>query len=85
MVRVIEYEDGFIYFKCDKCDFWGGMDISSSLTDNCAMDVDIVCDLCGEDTVLYVLKCQDPTFAKELNAKLGTLRIKRLAEARNGD
>jgi len=42
MVRVIEYEDGLVYFRCDKCDFWGGMDISSSLGDNCAIDVDVI-------------------------------------------
>jgi len=80
MVRVIEYENGFVYFRCDKCDFWGGMDISSSLSDNCAIDVDVICELCGEDTVLYVLICKDPTYAKELNDKLGSLRVKRLSE-----
>ena len=84
MVRVIEYEHGFVYFRCDKCDFWGGMDISGSLKDNCAVDVDVVCESCGEDTVLYILKCQDPAYAKELNAKLGALRAKRLSEDRNG-
>jgi len=80
MVRVLEYKEGFVYFRCDKCDFWGGMDISSCLSDNCVVDIDVHCDVCGDYTVLYVLKCTDQAFADELNAKLGALRVKRSSE-----
>ena len=80
MVRVIEYKDGFVYFRCDRCDFWGGMDIASSLGQNCVLDVDVVCEVCGEGTVLYVLKCADQAYAKELNAKLLSLKARRASE-----
>ncbi len=77
MIRVTDYEDGYVCFRCDKCVFIGDMDITGSLKDNCAIDVDVICRICGESTVLYVLKCADPAYAKELNAKLCALRAKR--------
>lgn len=78
---VISYDhEDVVEFYCDKCDFHGEYDITNLLTDNCAVDVDIVCDICGDSRVLYMLRCKDPAQAKELNAKLEFLKIKRAAE-----
>jgi len=77
---VVDYNhQDVVKFYCSKCDFHGEYDITSLLTDNCAVDVDIVCDVCGDSYVLYVLKCNDAGQAKELNAKLGVLKTKRFA------
>lgn len=80
---VVDYDNNYVVkFYCDKCDFHGEYDISSLLTDNCAVDIDVICDLCGDSYVLYVLKCKDPAQAKELNARLEFLKIKRAAEGK---
>jgi len=80
---VVDYDHQYVVkFYCDKCDFHGEYDISSLLTDNCAIDVDVICDLCGDSYVLYVLKCTDAAQAKELNARLEFLKIKRAAEVK---
>ena len=80
---VVDYDSQYVVkFYCDKCNFHGEYDISSLLSDNCAIDVDVICDLCGDSYVLYVLKCKDPAQAKDLNALLRFLKIKRAAEAR---
>jgi hypothetical protein len=77
---VVDYDHQYVVkFYCDKCDFRGEYDISNLLTDNCAIDVDVICDLCGDSRVLYVLKCEDEAQAKELNAKLAFLKIMRSA------
>ncbi len=83
-MRITNYDDDVIEFRCDACDFLGEMDISSLLTDNCVIDIDVVCELCSDMSVLYVLKCTDPVQAKPLSAMLETLRIKREAEDKNG-
>lgn len=78
---VVDYDNqNVVKFYCDKCDFHGEYDINSLLTDNCAIDIDVICDLCGECYVLYVLKCKDAAQAKELNARLEFLKIKRAVE-----
>ena len=80
---VVDYDHQYVVkFYCDKCDFHGEYDISSLLTDNCAVDIDVICDICGDSYVLYVLKCKDPAQAKELNARLEFLKIKRAAEVK---
>ena len=80
---VVDYDDNSVVkFYCDKCDFHGEYDISSLLTDNCAVDIDVVCELCGEHYVLYVLKCKDSAQAKDLNARLEFLKITRASEAK---
>lgn len=80
---VVDYDHKYVVkFYCDKCDFHGEYDISSLLSDNCAIDVDVICELCGDSYVLYVLKCKDPAQAKELNARLEFLKIKRAAEGK---
>jgi hypothetical protein len=68
-----------VEFYCDKCDFHGEYDITNLLTDNCAIDVDVICDVCGDTRVIYVLRCKDPAQAKELNARFEFLKIKRAA------
>jgi len=87
MVRVTEYtHDERVRFKCDKCEFMGEYDVGSSLKDNCVLDVEVVCSLCGDMTVLYVLKCKDELKAKLLNAELKALKIRRqMEENANGN
>lgn len=82
MVVVKRYDNDIAEFYCSKCDFYGEYNIKSLLNDNCVCDVDIVCDMCGGTTVLYVLKCSDPAQAKELNARLEFLKCKRAAEGK---
>ena len=83
---VVDYDNqNVVKFYCDKCDFHGEYDINGLLTDNCAIDVDVICDLCGECYVLYILKCKDPAQAKDLNARLEFLKITRAAEDRKYD
>ena len=78
---VVDYDHKYtVKFYCDKCDFHGEYDTSSLLTDNCVIDVDAICDLCGDSYVLYILKCKDAAQAKELNARLKFLKIKRATE-----
>ncbi|KKM01709.1 hypothetical protein LCGC14_1791690 [marine sediment metagenome] len=85
-MRITNYDSAMIEFCCDACDFLGEIDISSLLTDNCVVSVDVVCDVCGSLFVLYVLICTDPAEAKLLNAKLEFLKVKRSAEEReDGD
>lgn len=79
---VIDYDHkDVVKFYCDKCDFHGEYDISGLLTDNCVVDIDVICELCGDSYVLYVLKCVDAGQAKELNAKLEFLKLKRSSES----
>ena len=83
---VVDYDNqNVVKFYCDKCDFHGEYDINGLLTDNCAVDVDVICDLCGECYVLYVVKCKDPAQAKDLNARVEFLKITRAAEDRKYD
>ncbi len=84
-MRVLDYdESGIVKFYCPKCDFLGEVGISYLLSDNCAIDIDIICELCNDTSILYVLRCTDPTQAKQLSAMLETLKIKREREDKNG-
>jgi len=81
MVRVTEYTyDERVRFYCDKCGFIGEYDVGSSLSDNCVLDVEVVCGLCGDMTILYVLKCKDEFRAKLLNVEFKALKIRRRME-----
>jgi len=83
---VVDYGvEHVIRFYCDKCDFNGEYDVSNLITDNCALDIDVICEMCGDCYVLYVLKCVDPAQAKELNARLEFLKYKRSAEDSGDD
>jgi len=73
---VVGYEEAKVEFYCDRCDFHGEYDINNLLSDNCAVDVEVVCDLCGDKRILYVLKCNDESQAKELNEYLKFLKVK---------
>ncbi len=85
-MRITNYDNAVIEFYCDACDFLGEMSVISSLTDNCAVSVDVVCDICDDLSVLYILVCKDPAEAKLLNARLEFLKVKRAAEEReDGD
>lgn len=80
-MRVTNYtNEETIEFCCDKCGFLGELGITYLLSDNCVFDLDVVCDLCGDSSVLYILKCIDPAMAKELQARMNFLKVKRAAE-----
>ncbi len=79
-MRITNYDNAVIEFCCDACNFLGEMSVASSLTDNCVVSVDVICDLCGGLFVLYILICTDPAEAKLLSAKLEFLKVKRAAE-----
>ncbi len=86
MIVVNDYGDSIVEFYCSKCNFHGEYDVKSMISDNCVIDIDIICDICGDLCILYVLKCTDPAQAKELNARLEFLKYKRAAEdENNGD
>jgi hypothetical protein len=76
----MEYTEGIIKFRCDSCNFMGELDIRSSLEDNCVLDVDVVCELCGDSYVFYLLKCKDEFEAERLHGKLKALKIKHRSE-----
>jgi len=81
---IVDYDgNDVVKFYCDKCDFHGEYDVQSVVSDNCAVDIDVMCELCGDIYVLYVLKCKDPAQAKELNARLDFLKYKRTAEGKD--
>jgi hypothetical protein len=78
---IVEYDrNNVVKFYCDECDFHGEYDVQFLVSDNCAVDIDVICELCGDTYILYVLKCIDPAQAKELNARLEFLKYKRAAE-----
>ena len=77
MVKITEYDNGSIQFHCDKCDFLGEYDISSSLSDDCVFDVEAVCERCGDSNVVYILRCKTEYKAKELSAELEALKSRR--------
>jgi len=76
-MRVVDYTDGVVSFYCAKCDFRGEYDLTSLISDNCAFDIEVICELCNDHTVLYFLRCTDPVLEKELNAKFEALKDKR--------
>ena len=74
---ILDYgNNDVVHFYCDKCEFNGEYDISNLITDNCAVDIEVVCELCKDYYMLYVLKCKDITMAKELSAKFEALKLK---------
>jgi hypothetical protein len=78
---IVDYDGkNVVKFYCKKCDFHGEYDVQFLVSDNCAVDIDVICELCGDTYILYVLKCIDPAQAKELNARLEFLKYKRAAE-----
>jgi hypothetical protein len=70
MIRVFAYEDGKIGYNCEDCDRTFTEDITERITDNCALDVDVICKECGELGVLYFIRCTEEYMAKELMAKI---------------
>lgn len=75
---VVDYDGcNIVKFYCDDCNFHGEYDINNLISDNCAVDVDVICDLCGDLYILYVLRCKDEALADELNARLKVLKYNR--------
>jgi len=80
-VIVAEYSNSnTVKFYCEKCEYIGEYDLSGMLTDNCVFDVDVICEICSDLSVLYVLRCKDPAQAKVLNDTMESLRLKRQRE-----
>lgn len=82
MVSIYRYNDGTAYFTC--CDKHYHYDFADKLSADCVFDVEIMCPNCGQKKVLYVLRCCNAAIAKELNAQLEVLRLRRKAVEDNG-
>jgi len=77
MVAVLDYDNSCnLKFHCDNCNFYGHYDITNLLSDNCAIEVKVICDICGSAQTVYILRCSDEARAKELNEYLKFLKIK---------
>ena len=79
MINVFAFEDGQIGYHCEDCERTFTEDISDVITDNCALDIDVICEDCGESNVVYFIRCTEEYMAKELMAK-----INRAKESRKG-
>jgi len=75
MVRIVKYDNGIVTFYCDKCDYNGTIDISSSITKDCVFKVEPMCTVCGDNGYLYFMHCSTEYKAKELLAKFESLKI----------
>jgi len=82
MINVYRYNDGIAYFIC--CDKHYSYNFANMLSDDCVVDVDLVCPICGQTYVLYVLKCSNAAIAKELNDQLEVLKLRRRVVEDNG-
>lgn len=70
---------------CDECRVDCYHDLSDKITDNCALAFDLDCPGCGCKKTLFFLRCTNPALAKDLNAELEVLRIKRKGEVADGN
>jgi len=70
MIKVFAFEKGQVGYHCEDCEKTFTKDISDIITDNCALDIDIICKDCGESEVLYFTRCTEEYMAKELMAKI---------------
>jgi len=70
MIRVFAYDEGKFGYECESCGLTFTKDISERITDNCALDVDVICKECGENGVVYFTRCTEEYMAKELLAKI---------------
>jgi len=80
MVIVNYYGNGIVRYECKKCGYCGELTIYDRLNDNCVLDIDVICKKCKNSKVLYILRCKDIIYAKELLAKLKSLKLKRSVE-----
>jgi len=76
-MQIISYDNKILSFYCEHCDIHGEYDLSSILTDNCVVDVDVICDKCGDSNVVYILICYDQSIAPLLEAKLASIKEER--------
>ena len=76
MIKVFTFEEGIVGYHCEDCEKTFTEDISNRITDNCALDIDVICKDCGESSVLYFTRCTEEYMAKELMAKI--VKIKEL-------
>jgi predicted amidophosphoribosyltransferase len=59
MIRIFAYEEGKIGFHCEGCELTYTKDISKDITNNCALDIEVICKECGETGVLYFIRCTE--------------------------
>ena len=78
-IVVKSYSDEVVSFTCNSCKIDDTCDVSHLITDNCAVDVNVVCRECADAGVVYILRCTDAALAKDLNGKLEVLRLNRMA------
>jgi hypothetical protein len=75
---VREYDvDEVVHYYCECCGLEGKLNLSSVVSDNCAIEVDVRCASCREAYVLFVIKCKDEALADDLNARLNVLKSNR--------
>ena len=77
MVRITGYDKELVYFHCDKCDYHGLKNVSPMLKDDCVLEVEPICIVCGDSAPLYILRCKTEYKAKELYAELEALKSRR--------
>ncbi len=84
MIKITDYNNKCVRFYCTNCDKEDVFNASKVLGDNCAIDLLVSCSRCKDSKAVYLLMCDNPALAKELNAQLEVLRIKREGGDLNG-
>ena len=64
-------------YRCNDCGKTFSEDITERITDNCALDIEIICRECGEVGVLYFTRCTEEYRAKELVARMARMKENR--------
>jgi rubredoxin len=85
MIAITKYEDTCVNFYCNVCQKDSKLDISSLVSDNCAVVIDVTCPDCNDSKDLYILVNKDPIKALELQAKMDFLKVNRAARVGYGN
>ena len=85
MLRITDYNDGVVNFFCGGCNIEGKYKINNVISDNCALDINVRCPTCESTKTLYFLRCTNQVLAKDLNATLEVIKIRRGGELGNGN
>lgn len=85
-MKVTKYDNKVLSFTCDKCNNYAEREVDRLISDECAVEIELVCPYCKEDKqFVYFMRCTDPARAPELQAKMDFLKMKRAAEGENGN
>jgi len=84
MISIIGYDKGVVKFVCSECKMDVYEDMQDTITDNCAVELKMKCPNCDDSRALYFLRCTNPALAKDLNATLEAIKIRR-REEQNGN